>query len=194
MYKWTPFQLYKCITNNGYAIRAIVTYWKMKCLQMLKPPIPEELQTMNKLERQYLTAVTFHEASAATKRRTERNSGAMCFCSNGYWKDNIVLPRGNADNQLVRCKLKRKIQYKGHSQYEFVSINKIRKGLEYWQENNSYHSDVSLHTSWRESVPPDVTDVAFEDEANITVSSQEEGNGTDTNKETGWWGGRGSNS
>ncbi|VDI14436.1 Hypothetical predicted protein [Mytilus galloprovincialis] len=95
-------------------------------------------------------------------------------------KTTNVLPRSENEAELIRCKLKRKLEYKGYCQYEFVSRKKICKGLEYLQQNNPYYHDKLLNDKWIEHIPSDFKDLVTE-EAELTEVLAEEHDKDDKN-------------
>ncbi|KAL7868741.1 hypothetical protein SRHO_G00101250 [Serrasalmus rhombeus] len=58
-----------------------------------------------------------------------------------------VLPRSENSDLMIRVKLKRKLTYKGHYQYQFVHPEKVKTALTYLKEHKFY-SDVEFNNDW----------------------------------------------
>lgn len=49
---------------------------------------------------------------------------------------------------MVKVKLKRKLSYRGHQQYEWIHPSKIRKSIKYLLKNNSWYSQITKNEIW----------------------------------------------
>ncbi|XP_071153640.1 uncharacterized protein [Mytilus edulis] len=138
------------------------------------PPIPDELNSLNKLEKQLISVrIPFMKIIQLPKGNQKGFIGPCVSIPTDIEKTTNVLPRSENEAELIRCKLKRKLEYKGYCQYEFVSRKKICKGLEYLQQNNPYYHDKLLNDKWIEHIPSDFKDLVTE-EAELTEVLPEE--------------------
>ena len=53
---------------------------------------------------------------------------------------------------MLRVKLKRKLNYKGYQEYQFVDPKYILQALEILKQNNEWYKEVEIDTNWRENV------------------------------------------
>ncbi|XP_071153638.1 uncharacterized protein [Mytilus edulis] len=138
------------------------------------PHIPDQLNSLNKLEKQLISVrIPFMKIIQLPKGNQRGFIGPCVSIPTDIEKTTNVLPRSENEAELIRCKLKRKLQYKGYCQYEFVSRKKICKGLEYLQQNNPYYHDTLLNDKWTEHIPSDFKDLVTE-EAELTEVLAEE--------------------
>lgn len=79
------------------------------------------------------------------------------------------LPLDQDENLLVRVKLKRKLNYKGYFEYQFVNTNNVMSALSYLKENNHWYTDVKIESTLEESVGnhEEVADVVTKDKTEI---------------------------
>ncbi|KAI8496925.1 hypothetical protein Bbelb_255800 [Branchiostoma belcheri] len=59
-----------------------------------------------------------------------------------------VLPRMPTEAELIKVKLKRKLQYSGHYMYRQISPMKVDAALKYLVENNELYSGTSINADW----------------------------------------------
>ncbi|CAG2195130.1 unnamed protein product [Mytilus edulis] len=86
------------------------------------PPIPDELNSLNKLEKQLISVrIPFMKIIQLPKGNQRGFIGPCVSIPTDIEKTSNVLPRSENEAELIRCKLKRKLEYKGYCQYEFVS-------------------------------------------------------------------------
>ncbi|XP_074521382.1 uncharacterized protein LOC141787083 [Halichoeres trimaculatus] len=112
-------------------------------------PIPQELACLNTLE-QHLIAVNipFMKMLALPKGGQNGVHGPVtCVPSNIAQTDNL-LPRSNMEGSLIRVKLKRKLTYKGHYEYQFVDPMRIRQALQYLKQVNVHYADIQFNEDW----------------------------------------------
>ena len=55
-----------------------------------------------------------------------------------------MLPRLPSECELVPLKLKRKLSYKGHYLYDYVSPEKLTKALKWLKANNPLYADIVI--------------------------------------------------
>ena len=62
-----------------------------------------------------------------------------------------VLPRLPSQSELVPLKLKRKLAYKGHYMYDYITPQKLLDALAFLKGNNPLYSDIAVNHEWLES-------------------------------------------
>lgn len=68
------------------------------------------------------------------------------------------------EGSLLRVKLKRKLTYKGHYEYQFVDTMRIRKALQYLKQTHMHYKDVEFNEAWLNDFCRELeTDVVEED-------------------------------
>ena len=104
--------------------------------------IPEELKVLNKLERNLVALhIPFMKVVSLPKGGQRAIHGpVVCVPSN---IDKATrLPRGEESDLILKVKLKRKLCYKGHYQYQFVNANNVHTAVNYLKRRNRWYSDV----------------------------------------------------
>ncbi|XP_034537730.1 uncharacterized protein LOC117811513 isoform X3 [Notolabrus celidotus] len=112
-------------------------------------PIPPELACLNSLEQHLIALhIPFMKMLALPKGGQNGVHGPVtCVPANIVQTDNL-LPRSNMEGSLLRVKLKRKLTYKGHYEYQFVDTMKVRKALVYLKRTNVLYEDVEFNEQW----------------------------------------------
>ena len=59
-----------------------------------------------------------------------------------------LLPRWPSECELVPLKLKRKLSYKGHYMYDYVSPEKLANALKWLKANNPLYTDINIVDNW----------------------------------------------
>ena len=59
-----------------------------------------------------------------------------------------MLPRLPTETELIALKLKRKLNYKGHYMYDYVSPEKLNNALRWLKANNPLYADVNVNEQW----------------------------------------------
>ena len=70
-----------------------------------------------------------------------------------------VLPRLPAETELIAFKLKRKLKYKGHYMYNYVSPEKLNNALRWLKANNPLYADVNVNEPWGDQCEANDSDV-----------------------------------
>lgn len=152
------------------------------------PKIPDELNSLNKLEKQLISLrIPFMKIVHLPKGNQRGIIGPCVSVPTDIQKTTNVLPRCDDESQLIRCKLKRKLEYKGHCQYEFISTKKICNALDYLQQNNPYYQDKVLNQAWIDNVPQNfqdftIADAKFSQDSNELANCSKYGELCDQNK------------
>ncbi|XP_034553964.1 uncharacterized protein LOC117823040 isoform X1 [Notolabrus celidotus] len=112
-------------------------------------PIPPELACLNSLEQHLIALhIPFMKMLALPKGGQNGVHGPVtCVPANIVQTDNL-LPRSEMEGSLLRVKLKRKLTYKGHYEYQFVDTMKVRKALVYLKRTNVLYENVEFNEQW----------------------------------------------
>lgn len=55
-----------------------------------------------------------------------------------------ALPRKTEEDMVIRVKLKRKLTYKGHYEYQFINPSHVDAALTYLKKHNDWYSDIAV--------------------------------------------------
>ena len=61
-----------------------------------------------------------------------------------------MLPRLPSQSELVPLKLKRKLTYRGHYLYDYVTPQKLLEALRFLKANNPLYVDIDINEEWLE--------------------------------------------
>ncbi len=112
-------------------------------------PIPEELKVLNPLEKHLISIIQpFQKIVPLPKGGQKGVRGQMVCVPADLQKTADTLPWTPDKNSLVKVKLKRKLNYKGHHLYMTVSQDKIMKALIKLKEINPHYKDIEINTNW----------------------------------------------
>ncbi|XP_070549849.1 uncharacterized protein [Ptychodera flava] len=112
--------------------------------------IPKELKCLNSLEQHLIALhIPFMKMLALPKGGQNGVHGPVLCVPSSLEKGTYVLPRQESDDQMIRVKLKRKLSYKGHYQYQYVNDFKIKSALHYLTMNNKWYRGISFNKDWR---------------------------------------------
>ena len=62
-----------------------------------------------------------------------------------------VLPRLPSQSELVPLKLKRKVAYRGHYMYDYITPQKLLDALRFLKANNPLYADIDINEQWVEA-------------------------------------------
>ncbi|XP_073681681.1 uncharacterized protein [Garra rufa] len=112
-------------------------------------PIPSELNCLNSLEQHLIAKnIPFMKMLALPRGGQNGVHGPVTCVPSNVTEVVNLLPRAENDDLMIRVKLKRKLTYKGHYDYKFVHIEKIKTALSYLKQNNTFYTDVEFNESW----------------------------------------------
>lgn len=104
---------------------------------MALPPLPECLCELNQLEKHLISPIIpFMKILPLPKGQQKGIHGPVVCVPSDMTKVTEILPRQLSDNTLVKIKLKRKLEYKGHHLFQQVSLQKIQAALHYLKTIN----------------------------------------------------------
>ncbi|XP_058472555.1 uncharacterized protein LOC131445864 [Solea solea] len=111
--------------------------------------VPPELACLNSLEQHLIALhIPFMKVLALPKGGQNGVHGPVTCVPANIVETNNLLPRSNMEGSLLRVKLKRKLTYKGHYEYQYVDTMRIRQALSYLKQNNMYYKDVDFNEDW----------------------------------------------
>lgn len=80
----------------------------------------------------------------------QKNIHGQVVCVPSNLKKVTALPSKENEDLLLRVKLKRKLNYKGYYEYQFVNPNHILTALDFLKKNNQWYEHVTINTDWSE--------------------------------------------
>ena len=112
-------------------------------------PIPEELSTLNALELRLISLrVPFMKMVALPCGKQRSIQGPAVNVPSKLDSLCNVLPRLPTESELIALKLKRKLKYKGHYMYDYVSPEKHINALRWLKANNHLYANVEINLNW----------------------------------------------
>eukprot|EP00105_Crassostrea_gigas_P043473 XP_019927621.1 PREDICTED: uncharacterized protein LOC105339877 [Crassostrea gigas] len=82
----------------------------------------------------------------------QQNIHGPVVCVPSDLKKVTSLPMKPEEDLLLRVKLKRKLNYKGYIEYQFVNPKHVFEALQYLKRNNQWYEDVVIDTNWNGNV------------------------------------------
>ncbi|XP_038139885.1 uncharacterized protein LOC119782800 [Cyprinodon tularosa] len=123
-------------------------------------PIPPQLACLNTLEQHLIALhIPFMKLLALPKGGQNGCHGPITCVPANISQTCSLLPRSNMEGSLLPVKLKRKLTFKGHYDYQFVDTMHVQEALHYLKHNNLYYKDVQFNEAWinefsREEIEP----------------------------------------
>ena len=106
---------------------------------------PPELSKLNMLERHLIApAILFMKMLILIKGSQKGIHGQVVCVKSDLNTVSQCLPRLPTDESLIRVKLKRKLEYKGHHMCQDVNPAKISKALLWLKENNPEYENIDI--------------------------------------------------
>ena len=119
---------------------------KANSLQL--PAIPPEIAELNALElRLICLRLPFMEMLALPSGKQRSIHGPAV---NVPSKVDTVCNILSSQSELIPLKLKRKLAYKGHYMYDYVTPQKLLDALSFLKANNPLYSDIDVNQEWLE--------------------------------------------
>lgn len=104
--------------------------------------VPVELENLNTLEKHLIALHIPFMKVAALPRGGQNAIYGPVVCVPSDPKKVEALPRRAEEDMVIRVKLKRKLSYKGHYEYQFVNPLHVQQALRYLKEHNSWYSEI----------------------------------------------------
>ena len=116
--------------------------------KLLLSPIPTELQNLNVLKRHVIAKyIPFAKIVNLPKEKQKEIHGPVISVPSQVSQTVELLPSPIDESQLLRVKLKRRLNYKGYYQYQTLNVNKVLVALQKLKEMHSEYKDVVIdHT------------------------------------------------
>ncbi|XP_073323364.1 uncharacterized protein [Pagrus major] len=112
-------------------------------------PVPPELACLNSLEQHLIALhIPFMKMLALPKGGQNGVHGPVTCVPANIVQTSNLLPRTDMEGSLLPVKLKRKLTYKGHYEYQFVDSTRVRQALQYLKQTNVYYKDVEFNEVW----------------------------------------------
>ena len=112
-------------------------------------PIPNELSTLNALELRLVSLrVPFMKMVALPSGKQRSIQGPAVNVPSKLDSLCTMLPRLPTETELLALKLKRKLNYKGHYMYDYVSPEKLTNALRWLKANNPLYAEVNVNEQW----------------------------------------------
>ncbi|KAL6484420.1 hypothetical protein MHYP_G00064660 [Metynnis hypsauchen] len=109
-------------------------------------PIPPELCDLNILERHVIAKyVCFAKVISLPKGQQRAIKGAVVSVPSDVETTVNVLPRPRSESQLLTVKLKRRLCYRGHYQFQTISMQKVLSALLKLKEVHSEYRDIVIN-------------------------------------------------
>ncbi|XP_073688692.1 uncharacterized protein [Garra rufa] len=141
--------------------------------------IPRELKGLNSLEEHLIARnIPFMKLLCLPRGNQKGCHGPVVSVPVNIADVSNILPRNECDDRMIRIKLKRKLTYKGHYEYKYVSTDRVRHALSYLVRHNKWYNDVEFNEQWVNSLN------AADDVENDADDSETEGQAvTDKNED-----------
>ena len=110
---------------------------------------PANLSCLNALEQRLISLrVPFMKMVALPSGKQRCIHGPAVNVPSNVDRVCTMLPRLPSECELVPLKLKRKLSYKGHYLYDYVSPQKLINALKWLKANNPLYADVDIADDW----------------------------------------------
>ena len=129
--------------------------------------VPPELSSLNALELRLISLrVPFMKMVALPTGKQRSIHGPAVNVPSKVDTICEVLPRLPSQTEMVPLKLKRKVAYRGHYMYDFVTPQKPLGALRFLKTNNPLYCDIEINDQWFEEA------IANDDELGICLVEQ----------------------
>ena len=114
-------------------------------------PIPPELSGLNLLELRLISLrVPFMKMVALPSGKQRSIHGPAVNVPSKVDTVCTVLPRLPSQTELIPLKLKRKLTYRGHYMYNYITPEKVLNALRWLKANNLLYADIEINDEWLE--------------------------------------------
>ena len=130
--------------QNIYKQRIVPRLATVNKLNLLE--IPPELSQLNMLERHLIApAIPFMKMISLIKGAQKGIHGQVVCVKADVNTTAKCLPRLPTDESLIRVKLKRKLEYKGHHMCQDVNPTKVKQALSWLKDNNPNYEEIDVN-------------------------------------------------
>ena len=114
-------------------------------------PVPDELSCLNPLELRLVSLrVPFMKMVALPSGKQRSIHGPAVNVPSKVDTICTVLPRLPSQSELIPLKLKRKLAYRGHYMYDYITPQKVLSALAWLKANNPLYADIEINQEWLE--------------------------------------------
>ncbi|XP_052678330.1 uncharacterized protein LOC128159314 [Crassostrea angulata] len=153
---WICFTCHRKILKGKIPAEATVN-------NLILEDIPKELSNLNSLERHLIALQIPFMKVMGLPHGGQKNVHGPVVCVPSDMKKVANLPLKEDENLLLRVKLKRKLNYKGYFEYQFVDPKHVFAALDYLKQNNKWYASVTIDKNWKENdFGEEVTEVTDE--------------------------------
>ena len=144
---------------------------------------PPQLSELNMLERHLISpAIPFMKMIPLIKGCQKGIHGQVVCVKSDINSTAQSLPRLPTDESLIRVKLKRKLNYKGHVMCQDVNPSRLQNGLLWLKDNNPEYEDIDIDFEEFDGM---MDDQLIQDDRTESISDNEMiGNNTETEQES----------
>ena len=120
-------------------------------------PVPNQLSGFNLLELRLISLrVPFMKMVALPSGKQRCIHGPAVNVPSKVDTICTVLPRLPSETELIPLKLKRKLAYRGHYMYDYISPEKVLTALRWLKQNNPLYADIDINEEWLEQAVSNV--------------------------------------
>lgn len=98
--------------------------------------IPPELSNLNSMEQHLIALHIPFMKVMALPHGGQKNIHGPVVCVPSDMRKTVKLPLPENENLLLRVKLKRKLNYKGYFEYQFVNTSNVSTALSFLKDKN----------------------------------------------------------
>ncbi|XP_062609537.1 uncharacterized protein LOC134271330 [Saccostrea cucullata] len=139
---WICYTCHRKIISGNFPAEAAAN-------KMALEDIPKILKELNSLEKHLIALHIPFMKVMDLPHGGQKNIHGPVVCVPSDLRKVTSLPMKPGEDFLLRVKLKRKLSYKGYSEYQFVDPKHILEALKYLKLNNQWYEDVAIDTNWK---------------------------------------------
>lgn len=138
---WICYTCHRKILSGNIPPEAVIN-------NMVLEDIPVVLERLNNLEKHLIGLHIPFLKVMNLPHGGQKNIHGPVVCVPSNLKKVTSLPLNNDEDLLLRVKLKRKLNYKGYFEYQFVNPKQIFEALDYLKNNNQWYEKITVNKDW----------------------------------------------
>lgn len=138
---WICYTCHRKILSGNIPPEAVIN-------NMVLEDIPVVLERLNNLEKHLIGLHIPFMKVMNLPHGGQKNIHGPVVCVPSNLKKVTSLPLNNDEYPLLRVKLKRKLNYKGYFEYQFVNPKHIFEALDYLKNNNQWYEKITVNKDW----------------------------------------------
>nr|XP_055030976.1 uncharacterized protein LOC129419814 [Misgurnus anguillicaudatus] len=143
-------------------------------------PIPPELCNLNILERHVIAKyIPFAKILTLPKGQQRAIKGAVISVASEVETTVNCLPRPRSESQLLTVKLKRRLCYQGHYQYQTMNMHKVLSALAKLKDMHSEYKNIVINDSSAHDEPMDIDNSSQSENTERQSNENEHDNSSD---------------